>query len=176
MQVGWKYFYVLKGRFYSFADFVRDPERFLTTSVGEQRGLFSEADSMSANQWVDEAFHVLKIFGGFRRKRYVNSFFASFASFAAYNSSADFIRDPEWGIASSQYARGALDKAASSRRTPRNCHAHYKRRSLNPYQFMNLNGKTEAGVLFDEGDRFVEIVFPATFNRLNKRHDSVTIK
>ena len=54
--------------------------------------------------------------------------------------------------------------------------AFHSLRSLHPYQFMNLNGKAEAGVLFDEGDRLVEIVFPAAFDRLNKRCDSVSVK
>ena len=47
---------------------------------------------------------------------------------------------------------------------------------LHPYQFVNLNGKAEARVLFDEIYRFLDIHFPAAVDGLNKRHDSVTIK
>ena len=47
-------------------------------------------------------------------------FFAIFAFFAAKNFSvADFVRDPEAFSAASMVFSGALDKAASSRRTPR---------------------------------------------------------
>ena len=35
-------------------------------------------------------------------------------------SVADFVRDPVWLLAASKYKRKSLDKAAASRRTPRN--------------------------------------------------------
>ena len=50
------------------ADFIRDPERFSSAAEGVRRGFEASADDTSANQRGERAFHVQKIFGGFRRK------------------------------------------------------------------------------------------------------------
>ena len=49
--------------------YVRDPERVFGYVLGCRQDREALADRMSANQQVGGAFHVLEIFGGFRRKR-----------------------------------------------------------------------------------------------------------